>query len=103
MKLQELSKLCCNCLAKKGLMSTLWQTLACELGFCDASGVADIQEFISFLNLPPSTLKRGRPLSDVHSRQLMYTFWVDNADVSNDRRNACHMVIKPSKLDVETF
>ena len=51
--------------------------------------------------MTPSTQKRGRPLRSVAERQLMYSFWVDNSDVSNDRRNARHVVkVKSSKLDI---
>ena len=71
------------------------ECLASDLGFMDAA------ELITFINEPPSTLKRGRPLTNVHERQLMYDYWIENSEVSNDRRNARHVVkIKPSKLDV---
>ena len=45
-------------------------------------------------------LSAGRPLSDIVTRQTMYDFWKANSDISNDRRNARHIVkIKPSKLE----
>ena len=51
--------------------------------------------------MTPSTQKRGRPLRSVAERQLMYSFWVDNSDVSNELCNARHVVkVKSSKLDV---
>ena len=71
------------------------ESLATELGFPDAA------ELIRFIIKPPETLKRGRPLTNVHERQLMYDFWVEQSEVSNDRRNARHVVkVKPSKIDV---
>ena len=94
-KLQEFAKLCTLLFSKKINDDFFMERLALDLGFINKN------ELIDFMNTTPSTSKRGRPMSGQVERQLMYDFWVEHSDPSNDRRNARHVVkIKPSKRDV---
>ena len=94
-KIQEFAKTCMLLFDMKTDDLNFMTNLTDELGF------SNTQELISFMNTTPSTLQRGRHLSGIAERQMMYNFWVGNSEVSNDRRNARHVVkIKTSKLDI---
>ena len=67
-KLQEFAKLCMLLLDKKLHDLIFMEHLAVDLGFNDAT------ELINFINIIPSTQKRGRSLRSVAERQLMYSF-----------------------------
>ena len=94
-KLQEFGKMCVLLFAKKMDNALFMSMLADELGFRDA------EEFMEFVNLDRVEVKkRGRPLSDILDRQVMYDFWKKHSEISNDRRNARHVIkIKPTKRD----
>ena len=94
-KLQEFIKLCLLMFDKKFNDVAFMSSLADDLGFRDG------QEFKDFMNINKSNLKpRGRPMSGVVDRQLMYNFWKDESEISNDRRNAHHMIkVNSAKKD----
>ena len=94
-KKQEFVKMCLLLFRNKRDDILFMSTLADTLGF------RSIDELKDFINLDRIEIKqRGRPLSDVLHRQIMYNFWKKNAEISNDRRNARHIIkIKPSKCD----
>ena len=68
-------------------------SLANDLDFSDA------KEFKDFMKMNRSNLKqRRRPMSYVAEHQIMYNFWIEESEISNDRRNARHMIkINPAK------
>ena len=71
--------------------------LAAELGFLSQ------EELLDFINsnITNELRGRGRPMSGICERQKVYDFWKENSDISNDRRNARHMVkVKPCKRNV---
>ena len=72
------------------------EALSADLGFEDRNQLTD------FVNNHESvSAKRGRPMSGAVERQLAYDFWKKkNSNLSNDRRNARHVIkIKPCKRD----
>ena len=96
LKMAEFVRMCLLLFNKKFDDSDFMNMLADDLGFQNS------QEMIKSINtLSERRLsQRGRPLSNIMSRQAAYDFWRDNSSISNDRRNARHVVkVNPSKLD----
>ena len=92
---REFASLCVMLFKKKTDDLEFMDSLAADLGFSSR------EELIDLINSDtPKLTPRGRPMSGITERQLAYDFWRENSDISNDRRNARHMVkIKPSKRD----
>ena len=97
MKMQEFAKLCILLFDNRFNDCVFMETLALNLNFENAE---ELKFFVNMDRLNENFRRgsRGRPLYIV-TRQKCYDFWKANSEISNDRRNACHMVkIKPSKL-----
>ena len=94
-KLQEFAKLCTLLFVHKYDNEQFMTMLSNEFGFNDK------KQFLDFINLDRVKIsQRGRPLSNITSRQQMYDFWKRHSVLSNDRRNARHVIkIKPNKLE----
>ena len=95
-KQQEFLKWCIMIIGSKLDDPIFMNRFAVDMGFYDA------EEFMNFINLDKADVvgKRGRPRSRQAERQLMYDHWLSNSDISNDRRNARHMVkLKSEKRD----
>ena len=96
-KLQEFAKMCTLLFSHKFDDQHFMAMLADELGFVTN------ESFLDFINLDRvhvNRRSRGRPLSDIVSRQTMYNYWKQHSVISNDRRNARHVIkTKPTKLD----
>ena len=74
----------------------LMHTLAIDFGF---STFDELKDYINADNIETPT--RGRPLTSRFVRQKVYDYWLDNSEISTDRRNARHMIkIKKGKLDI---
>ena len=95
-KLQEFAKMCILLFASKFEDVDFMEMLADELNFESKSA------FLQYVNLDRIELtERGRPMSHVATRQIMYDFWKKHSELSNDRRNARHVIkMKPTKRDV---
>ena len=96
-KLQEFAKMSTLLFAHKFDNTQFMEMLADELGF------ESKESFLKFINLDRIEVnkkRRGRPLSEIVSRQTMYDYWKKHSELSNDRRNARHVIkLKPAKRD----
>ena len=95
-KNQEFSKLCLMMFHKNVDDVKFMNKLAADLGFNSR------EELLGFVNTNKEVLevRAGRPMSVMVERQTAYDFWKEKSDISNDRRNARHMIkIKPNKRD----
>ena len=96
-KLQEYAKMCIALFEHRFEDNHFMELLADELGFMNKS------KFLEFINVDRIVhTRRGRQLGNLTGRQLAYKFWVENSDLSNDRRNGRHVIkIKPEKLALQ--
>ena len=95
LKLKEFSKFCIILFNKKFDDVDFMEALSADLGFKDRN------QLIDFVNNHESvSAKRGRQMSSAVERQLAYDVWKKNSNLSNDHRNAQHVIkIKPCKPD----
>ena len=91
-KRKEFGKLCLLLFDNKIDDQLFLNMISADMGFKDSN------DFLNFIN--SESKRRGRSQFDKDLSQKIYKFWIMNSDLSNDRRNARHMInIKKSKID----
>ena len=81
-KHHEYARMCILIFGEKFHDECFMSALANDLGF------HTIEELKDFINMEKyEVLKCGRPFSDAGIRQLIYDYWLENSELSNDRRS----------------
>ena len=94
-KKHEFAKLCMLLYSKKVDDLDFMDRMSNELCF------ETRDEFLDHINTNKSIIAtQGRPMCGIVERQEAYNVWKEKSEISNDRRNARHMIkIKPSKCN----